>query len=204
MRQQTFFHTVHSGQVLEIQEIKWFWKIQQRLGQGMKSPKQNGKSPDQQHQVLVAQVPSCAGRKNEAGEDTDLLCLNRTKWSCPQARLSSWNRSCVLDAGRQDRCAEAARADIACVLIQGLGAALGRDSCWPGQGEGRTGRAESKESRPALVDQPPGLLSRKIHCKASCLKTRGREWLDLVSATKTKSQDQILRRQVDMCLAPLP
>ena len=77
----------------------------------MKSPKQNGKSPDQQHQILAASIPLLVQEgKNEAGEDTDLLCSNRNQMSpCPQARLSSWNRSRVLDTGRQDRCVEAAR-----------------------------------------------------------------------------------------------
>lgn len=108
-----FFHTVHSfwPSAGNTQEIKWFWKIQQRPGQGMKSPKQNGKSPDQQHQVLAASVPLLVQEgKNEAGEDTDLLCSNRNQMSlCPQALLSSWNRSRVLDTGRQDRSVETAR-----------------------------------------------------------------------------------------------
>lgn len=77
----------------------------------MKSLRQNGKSPDQQHQVLAAFIPLLVHEgKNEAGEHTDLLCSNRNQMSrCPQARHSSWNRSRGLDIGRQDRCVEAAR-----------------------------------------------------------------------------------------------
>lgn len=77
----------------------------------MKSLKQNGKSPDQQHQVLAAFVPRLVQEgKNETGEHTGLLCSNRNPMSlCPWAQLSSWNHSRGLDTGRQDRCVEAAR-----------------------------------------------------------------------------------------------
>lgn len=77
----------------------------------MKSVKQNGKSPNQQHQVLAAFVSLLVQEgKNEAGEHTDLLCANRNQMSlCSQVWLSSWSRSRLLDIGGRDRCVEAAR-----------------------------------------------------------------------------------------------
>lgn len=130
-----FFHTVHSfwPSAGNTQEIKRFWKTQRRPG-----PRHEVTETQREISKSAAFVPLLVQEgKNEAGEHTDVLCSNRNQMSlCPQAQLRSWNCSRVLDTGQQDRCVEAARKveGVACVLIQGLGAALGPDSCWPGSG----------------------------------------------------------------------
>lgn len=173
----------------------------------MKSLKQNGRSPNQQHQFLAASVPVLVQEgKNEAGEHTDLFCFNRNQMSpCLRAWLSSWNRSRGLDTGRQDRCVEAARKVkwVACVFIQDPGAALGPGLSGLARSEGRTGHAEAKESRPAPYWPTSGLPLRKIRCKDSCLRPEAESAKFLVSATENKkkrSASEVAGRYRDMCL----
>lgn len=78
-----FFHTVHSFWLSagNTQEIKWLWKIQQRPGQGMKSPKQNGKSPKSASSSFGCLCPldCCRGKIKQVNL---LICCFLTETKC--------------------------------------------------------------------------------------------------------------------------
>lgn len=102
------------GRVLDTQEIKWFLEdpAEARPRHEVTETKwEISRSAASGFGCFCTTTPLLVQEgKNEAGEHTDLLCSNRNQMSlCPQAWLSSWNRSRGLDTGRQDRCVEAAR-----------------------------------------------------------------------------------------------
>lgn len=201
-----FFHTVHSfwPSAGNTQEMKWFWKIpaaSRPRHEVTETKWEISKSAASDFGCLVP-LPVQEG-KNEAGEDTDLLCSNRNQMSlCPQAQLSSWNRSRALDAGRQDRSIEAARKVewAACVLIQGLGAALSPESCWPGSGQGQNwpGRGQGKQAS-SLSHQPLGYLSGKSVARTLASDQGGNGpglWSQLLKTKKAGSDSEAAGRHV--------